>query len=236
MNLVLRACFVVGLVAFVVSVTAPAADFKAKPTAKPKSTKPDEEFVAEPAAGGEKKADAKEVVRLRKLSGLGDRALVKTPYYRTSVTAGASSQPQDWAEIALTYDALPEWIDELVVRYYVLTMRVAEGGGKAYSLYKLSVRYVDIEKGRSHQSTAYLMPTALKRHGKVVAIGVEVVHEGQVVGEMSETDIPVPPGEKWWKNPTVVDSKIVVTREGYLLNRSDSPFRLVNIDDYPVIR
>ncbi len=177
-----------------------------------------------------------DIIRLRRLTGLGERGYLKTPNYRAAtVGAVSSSLPQDWAEILLTYDVIPDWIDELTMRFFVLTQREGEKG-REYNLFKASVTYVDVEKGRNRMAPVYLTPVALKRYGRIVAIGVEVVHEGKVIAEMSETDVPMPAGEKWWRSEKVVDSKLVTARNGYLLNRAESPFCLINIDDYPTIR
>jgi hypothetical protein len=201
---------------------------KSKPGTKTSKTKPEEEA---PAVPGEGPVD-KSMIKARKLTGTGDNNLTKTPSYRTSVAKAQMAQPQDWAEITLTYDTHPDWIDELVMRYYAMAVKEVEGV-RSYSLYKCAVRYKDIEKGRNHLSSVYLKPAAVKRHGKLVAVGVEVLFDGKVIAELSEESIPFPQGGKWWNNPAVVDSKSVTLREGYLVTRSESPFAMVNIDDYP---
>jgi hypothetical protein len=194
---------------------------------------------AEPAGDAETAVGkASSQVKIRRLSGLGQKGFVKTPSFKTSANA-ASQQPDDWAEIKVVFDVLEkEWLDELTFHYYVLTLKDAAGGGKAYSLYETVVRYVDIEPGRkTHTSTAYLRPAAHKRFGQVVAIGVEISHNGKTVAEDSAEDgLPVPAGQRWWRIPAVVDGKGVTKREGYLLNRNQSPFALVNIEDFDTIK
>ncbi|MDI6773792.1 MAG: hypothetical protein QME60_00110 [Verrucomicrobiota bacterium] len=228
-NLVRRLCLAGGLLALVLSLTAVSVE-RAKAGAKKEEG---------PAAGAEAAAEPtpgerpSNVVRLRKFTGLAERGYIKTPNFRAGVSP--TTAPQDWAEITLTFDVFPDWINELMMRFYVMTSKEGEKG-KMYSLYKTTVTYRDIERGRGRVCSVYLTPTALKRHGKVVAIGVEVLRGGKIIDEMSETDVPMPAGEKWWRNEKVVDSKIVVPRDGYLLNRDQSPFRLINIDDYPFIR
>jgi hypothetical protein len=43
------------------------------------------------------------------------------------------------------------------------------------------------------------------------------------------------PAEDWWKNPRIIDSPLVTRREG-LLERSKTPFALINMDDYEVVK
>ena len=133
----------------------------------------------------------------------------------------------------VTYDTYPEWIDELTFQYFALAKRKEEGK-RQYSLFKTVVRYADIQKGRSHFSTAYLHPKALERYGSLAAVAFEIVHEGKVIAEESDEDVKLP--ETWWKNPLVTESQEVTVHDGYLLDRSQSPFALINIDDYEFIK
>jgi hypothetical protein len=173
-----------------------------------------------------------ESMTVGKLIGVGRRGLVKTPEYRSNVNRGAG-QPREWAQIAVQYETFAEWLDDVTFQYWVLAMR-KEDGQNVYSLYKKSVRYSDIAAGRDHLSTVFLRPEALERFGPVVAAAVEVTIGGTLVGEASEAEIEVP--GKWWRNPQVVESPQVTAREGYLLNRVESPWALINMDDYEVIR
>ena len=174
------------------------------------------------------------VIRVRKFEGLGSRALIRTPEYqaRTSITR-AIKPPSKWGQIILTYDSYPDWIDDLTVQFHALAL-ATEKGQRKYSLYKLTVRYGDIEKGRTHTATAFLHPKALKRFGNLVAVAVEVSHEGKIIATKSEKDAQIP--EEWWKKEKVTGSKDVTARSEYLVDRSKSPFALINIDDHEVIR
>jgi hypothetical protein len=175
-----------------------------------------------------------EPVRVRKLQGLGSQARVRTPEFRTS--ASGSTKPRgEWAQVSVTYDTRPEWIDELVFQYHALAeTRDPRTKRKVYSLYRTTVRYVDVKRDRRHMSTVFLHPRAVERYGKLVAVAVEISVGGKVVAEESETGIKMP--DRWWKNPAVTDSKDVTARTGYLLNRAQSPWALINMDDYEVIR
>jgi hypothetical protein len=174
------------------------------------------------------------VLRLRKIEGLGRKGTVRTPQYRTNVSGGVSPIGE-WARIRVEYDTYPEWIDELVFQYYALALKTEKrDGSKKLSLYKTTVRYVDIERDREHLSAVYLRPNTIERYGDLVAVAVEITHAGKVVAEASDEDMALP--ETWWRNPTVLESKSVTVRDGYLLNRNQSPFALINIDDYEAIQ
>jgi len=161
---------------------------------------------------------------------------VETPSYSTSVGRG-ENRPKEWHVISVSYDTIPEWIDELTVHFYAISMeKDRKTGRNAYSLFKVVVRYVDIERGRSHLARAFLRPTALERYGEVVGAAVEMSVGGELVAEESDVAPKAKLPQKWWKNPLVVDSKDVTTRAGYLLDREKSPWAFINIDDYEVIK
>lgn len=173
-----------------------------------------------------------ESLKIKKFAGAGRRALIKTPEYKTNVNRGAG-QPKEWAQIAVQYETYAEWLDEVTFQYWVLSL-MKEDGRNAYSLYKATVRYADVAEGRDHMSTVFLRPAAIERFGMVAAAAVEISIGGIVVDEIGEAEIDVP--EKWWRNPQVVESEQVNVREGYLIDRSQSPWALINMDDFEVIR
>lgn len=174
-------------------------------------------------------------LKIKRLSGLGARNRVKTPTYNTNVAKG-TKPAREWAEIRVIYDTKPEWIDELTFQYYALALKLDEGKN-LYSLFKTTVSYVDIERGRDHISAVYLRPTAVKRHGELVAVAVEISYGGKVVAEETETDpaAKLPP-KRWWRDPKVVESKLVAVRDGYLVEASESPFAFINMDDYEMVK
>lgn len=195
-----------------------------------------------PKAGGAKDKEQpagaadKESVKIRKFDGVGRKCLVKTPLYSTTVQKSAMME-QDWMQITTTYETTPEWIDELVFQYHVLAAKKEEGKWK-FSLYKKAVKYMDVERGRTHVSTVFLRPTALKRYGEVAASAVEVMVNGTIVDTKFADDriVPLPADKPWWVNQKVIEHPDLTVREGYLLNRAESPFALINVDDYEVIK
>jgi hypothetical protein len=173
-------------------------------------------------------------LRVRKLVGLGNKARMFTPSYSTDVGRGIQ-RAKEWRTVLLTYDTAPAWIDELLIQFYVLGMtRDPETKQNVYSFYKMAVWYLDVAEGRNHLATVYLRPAALERYGEPVAVAAVVTLEGEVVAEISDESVKLP--AKWWKNPLVTDSQATTTRDGYLLDRSKSPWALINPDDYEVIK
>jgi hypothetical protein len=168
------------------------------------------------------------VARIRDMTGVGPRAIVKTPEYSTSISRGKAT-PKDWAELTVTFDTEPEWIDELTLQYYVL---VHDRKKDSYGLFKGSVTHLDVAKGRGHLSVMYLRPVALLRYGEVVAMAVELVHKGEVIDSKNDDRMAgrAKLAREWWKSQTLP------VKEGYILNRLQTPFGLINYDDYESVR
>jgi len=175
-----------------------------------------------------------ESVRIRRFVGTGAQSKVKTPAYRTNMPSG-TKRTGEWIQVMTVYDTAPEWIDELVFQYHVLTLD-REGGSSAYSLFKNVVRYADVKQDRNHMSTVFLHPRAVDRYGEVVATAVEIVLNGRTEAQESEIDPRVKLPADWWTNPAVLNSESLTVRDGYLKNRAESPFALINYDDYEVIK
>jgi hypothetical protein len=170
-----------------------------------------------------------EVVKVRKIVGLGAASKVKTPEYRSTVARGPTP-PKDWVQISVSYDTYPEWMDELTIRYYAMAYK-EERGKKIYSLYKNTERCLDVAAGRGHASVMYLRPAAIERYGELVAVAAEIVYQGKVVGEVSEVSGTIP--EDWWKNENVIGkTDLVTSRDGYLVERTRSPFVFINTSEY----
>jgi hypothetical protein len=181
----------------------------------------------------ERKLAPEDQIRVRRFIGIRNARAV-TPIYQTS-QGGGVKPAQDWHVVSVIYDSAPEWIDDLLVQFHVLAMKQdPQTRQNVYSLFKKQVRYGDIERGREHRAMAFLRPAALKRFGNVVACAAVLSVDGKVVEEKSETATELP--EFWWRNPLVLDSPALTVREGYLLNRMESPWALVNPDDYEVIK
>ena len=67
----------------------------------------------------------KDVVVIRKLTGMGPEGKAKTPDY--SVSPSENSRAKDWAKVTVFYDTETEWIDELEFRYTVVVKHPKTG-------------------------------------------------------------------------------------------------------------
>lgn len=187
------------------------------------------EALAQGASSDQPKID------IRRMSKI-NRMPVATP--RFNVTGVSPSRNRKvWQRVLVNYDTEYEhdqaWMDNLIISYHVMCKRT-EKGKVAFSLFRLNVSYSDIAEGRDHRAAAYLRPPAIERFGEVEAVAVEFKVGNEVVA--TETEKPGSFPDDWWENRQVVDSDKVTIRAGYLLNRKDTPFYLVNYDDYEVIK
>jgi len=177
-----------------------------------------------------------DMIRVRSFNGVGPRAVVQTPVFNTTAERGTRS-PQDWQRLVLQYDVQVPWVDEMTVQFFVLSMiRDPDTDENLYSLFRRNIRYVDLAGGRdrTRMADAFLRPVALRRFGRVVAAAAIVTINGQVVSEQEDTAIDLP--EAWWENPLVVDNPVLSIRDGYLLDRTETPWSFINYDDAEFIR
>jgi hypothetical protein len=162
------------------------------------------------------------VLRIHQLTGYGPRSLMRSP---DSSGNSRNRNVREWVEMAVQFDTDPEWVDEVTFTYYALLKHRATGD---YTLLKGVVTYVDVARGRAHQGVAYIRPNALARLGEVVGVAVEAQVKGEVVSSYSEGKLgpnaKLP--QEWWLNPKLAP------KEGYIVDKSKTPFALVNFDDY----
>lgn len=164
-------------------------------------------------------------------------AMVRTPEFNVSAHGTQpriTRKPREWALFEIRYTTEDKWTDELTFNYHVMTKGKDEKGAEAYSYYNVSVRYVDIPKG-DHMSSVAIPPSQIERYGEPTAIALEVVDKnGSVADAKAESTHRNLVGE-WWKNSDIMDSKIVTRRQG-MVERSKTPFALINADDYEVVQ
>lgn len=164
----------------------------------------------------------------------GDRALaikkldagkVKTPDYQVK-PAQPTQRMREWYKVELVYETEPEWMDEVSITYYVVVKaKQPQPGRSAFTLFKGDVTYINIEKGR-HKSDIYLHPSTLARFGDVERVAALVNTGGRLVAMDG-----LPSGStssRWWEQ--------LAPQEGYLLNRMQTPFAMINFDDYEAIK
>ena len=158
-----------------------------------------------------------------------------TPQFSANAGGGAVTPARQWALFETGYTTTPEWLDEIVVTYYLLAEQRGTEAKKEYTLYKTTVHYENIARG-DHRASVALPPALLARYGeRFVAFAIEIASPDNTVlaAENVASGISLP--AEWWKNTKITDDKSVIKREG-LVDRSKTPFALINSDDYEVVK
>ena len=193
------------------------------------------------ASRGEKKEAAaggveKDKVEIKRIPQPNKTAMVRTPEYNVNVQntmPKVSKKPREWALLEVKYETGSKWTDELSFNYYVMTKAKNEEGKDAYSFYTQTLRYVDVPKGE-HMSCVGIPPSLVERYGEPVAIALEIVgKDGAVLDSKNEALMQLP--KEWWKDSKVLDNTSVTRRNG-MVDRSKTPFALINADDYEVVQ
>ncbi len=127
-----------------------------------------------------------------------------------------------WLQVSVQYETRPEWIDRLTLEFYVL-LPTPE---KNKMLFKGVVSYVDIPESREHLAEMYVHFNSYERYYKRGKIQTAVL--AKVDGEIVAIDPRNSLEEKWWEN--------VPTHPIGLLNRLDTPFGVMNGEDYEAQR
>ncbi|MFH0952975.1 MAG: Amuc_1102 family pilus-like protein [Verrucomicrobiota bacterium] len=156
------------------------------------------------------------IVIIRKIEPLK----VQTPQYQL-LKGQFMARTRDWFQVNTTYKTAPDWIDELTFTYYVL-VKGKEAGAK-YNLFRGEVTYANIQKG-DHKSDMYLHPSTMVRFGDVERVAVVISSQGRIVAMESLPALTT----RWWEQLTPVD--------GYVLNRMQTPFAMINFDDYEAVK
>lgn len=161
---------------------------------------------------------------IRKIKG----EQVRTPEYQAK-NVGAQSRSRAWYKIEVSYDVEPDWLDEVTFTYYVVVKakEPIPGRNSLWTLFKGEVTYVNIEKGRDKRSDIYLHPSTLARFGAVERVAAVVSVGGRMVAMEGEPAL-AGPNPRWWEQLTPQD--------GYLMNRMQTPFAMINFDDYEAVK
>lgn len=162
---------------------------------------------------------ARSPVAIRKVDG----GKIASPVYAVKGNQPSSGKAKEWFQIYAEYDTELEWVDELNFTFYVLVKGKVKGA-PAQTLFKGETTYVHIPAGKKHIADMYIHPNIVARYGDVERVAVEVRQGGRVL----ERGGKPPPSEPWWERLAPV--------EGVLLNRNETPFSLVNSDDYEIIK
>ena len=172
-----------------------------------------------------------------------------------------NKRPRKWALFELRYSTSEDWVDELTFTWHVLAQAekselnksrkaaaresAGEGGNvKAtvtpYSYYPTAVRYVNIPRG-SHMACVGLPPSTVEHFGRPVCVSVEITDKnGKSLEIRTEETMNISRADpnakgRWWESETIMNNRNAnakVERRNGLLDRSKTPFALINSSDY----
>ena len=130
----------------------------------------------------------------------------------------SSAREKKWLRVSVDYATRPEWIDRLTLEFYVLLPY--HDGEKI--LFKGVVSYVDVQEGRKRLAEMYIHFNSYDRYYRRGKIRTAVL--AKVDGEIVSIDDRNSLDDKWWENMPLHPCG--------LLNRLDTPFRVVNAGSY----
>jgi len=187
-----------------------------------------------------------------------DVALIPAPSFAANLAGGLqppiSKRPRRWALFELKYRTSADWQDELTFTWHILvkadaselkkSAAVARARGDEapsvtpYSYYTATVRYVNVPRGE-HMACTGLTPSTVEHYGRPVCISVVVTDkDGKELAMKTEDSVGVSnmaQDGRWWDSEKVMNSdrpNLKVARRNGLLERSKTPFALVNSSDY----
>ena len=201
-------------------------------------------------------------VKISQMPSIGPQSLIVAP----QIVAQGGSQSitksrRQWGVYEMTYRTAQKWTEDLTVNWYVLcdtkkAKQVDRSKTAArlppFVYYTLVSRYVNIPEG-DHRSCVCLPPSFIERYGEPVVISCELVtSEGKLLDGMTVVNgfSYVQAGQfneetkakmEWWANDEIINAKdkngdaMIEIRQG-LVDRSKSPFYLVNNADYEAIQ
>jgi len=146
--------------------------------------------------------------------------LIPTPDFGPGKYRAAANV--QWLEVEVEFNAVPEWTDELTVKYYILfNGRLLTG----------EVTHVNISGGLN-RSVMYVLPVALTRFAGnrpllpniFQNIAVQIVQGGAVKDELSLTRAPA----QWFAALPPIT--------GFVLNKNETPFAPLYWDRYDQIK
>ncbi len=161
-----------------------------------------------------------------RIKDVGTREL-HTPFYQNDDgddSVQISGMPlsqygnKKWLQISVQYETRPEWIDRLTLEFYLL-LPTPE---KEKMLFKGIVSYVDIPESREHLAEMYIHFNSYERYygrGKIQTAVLAKV-DGKIVAIDQRNSLK----DQWWEG--------VPSHPAGLLNRLDTPFGVINVEDY----
>jgi hypothetical protein len=147
---------------------------------------------------------------------------IKTPDYNNNLNE-SSLTTGDWARVLVRFDAEAEWTDQLEMQFYIVLKHPKTG---AYTMFTGTFFYADIPKGRGRQVAVFLRPRTTERYGAPEQAAVVIKSRGEEVatGSFPESN------KAWWRTATVRSI------EGYIFDRSQTPFANIASDNYETLK
>lgn len=165
----------------------------------------------------------------------------KTPEFSISIGPKRRSNSKDWlfVEVEFTYEpkgpTAPKFLDELTFNYYILLNNRTPAA--LPTLLTGSVVHTAIMPGKGMRSAAFVSPRTIERFfdGKapananqaVMAVGVTITRQGQVVAELSTGEGKGRP--QWW-------NQFQQAPPGFVLNKNETPFAPLFSDYFEALK
>lgn len=156
-----------------------------------------------------------------------------------SITGKTSQKSRVWGVFDVTFQTVPQWIDSMTITYTVMLFNPkadAKKNEKQLTLMQTTVEYADVAQDREHKAGAVVLPAALLRLGEPIGFSASISVAGKEVASQGVSRGPLSSHKEWWKEDAVLNSPNVQRRDVYMVDRMDSPFQLVDPDDYELSR
>ena len=156
-----------------------------------------------------------------------------------SITGKTSQKSRVWGVFDVTFQPVPQWIDSMTITYMVMLFNPkadAKKNEKQLTLMQTTVEYADVAQDREHKAGAVVLPAALLRLGEPIGFAASISVAGKEVASQGVSRGPLSSHKEWWKEDAVLNSPNVQRRDSYMVDRMDSPFQLVDPDDYELSR
>lgn len=156
-----------------------------------------------------------------------------------SITGKTSQKSRVWGVFDVTFQTTPQWIDSMTITYTVMLFNPkadAKKNEKQLTLMQTTVEYADVAQDREHKAGAVVLPAALLRLGEPIGFSASISVAGKEVASQGVSRGPLSSHKEWWKEDAVLNSPNVQRRDVYMVDRMDSPFQLVDPDDYELSR
>jgi len=153
-----------------------------------------------------------------------DVSFVSTPEYTVNPPA-KQVRAEKWMAVEVTFEAKPDFTDELAFNYYILF---------AKRLFVGQVHHVSIQKGRDLHSVAYISPRGIAQilNGRTPTasdlenVSVTITKPG-ISAPIAAKSYKPSQGE-WWG--------VMKQEQGFVVNKSETPFAPLAWDYYEALK